>query len=1184
MYLKSLTLKGFKSFADRTVMKFEPGVAAIVGPNGSGKSNIADAILWVLGERNARNLRGQSMEDVIFAGSSARKPVSVAEVELLLDNSDGTLPVDFAEVSIGRRMYRSGESEYLINGNIVRRMDVLDILHDSGLGTGTNSIISQGNLDSVLSSSPEDRRALIEEAAGILKHKERKAKSERKLTQMDAHLNRVFDITAEVERQLKPLERKAKKAELHRELSSELKDLRLQLAVDDLRALQARMNETQTSEKNLEASQQQAKVELEQREAELDQLQHVLQEAGSAESALHERYRYAQTLCERFNSTVLVLGEKKNIFRSEIERVTGYLAQSEERKQAAEQELEQARQSSQEAERDLQACQTDVRQLEEDYAVQTTERNELRKKLDTLTAQQRSLQHRKETIQATQEALKENLSEKRARAQVIDAHISDARMRFDSAQSQVSELQTAYEALASQSEQAQSDESFARGEVERLTRERDTARHAMDEAREAYTRSSAQCRALEELERTSQSSNRLLAEMLEQCKQHNKEIATLSHIVKVPSELDSIMEMLLGDDVRSLLTSSYEQACGLIDRTRNTTAPGSVSVLFARDTDSQPQSDRRLASYRRLLDEVDVQPPYRSIIETLLGNVYVVDTFEDALAAQEKIQQDVRFASLDGCVVEPSGEFRFARFSEQDKQHSALVLRRDLEQARSKEQELLQRYQQIQQDVESLEGQLREAQTRFLTCSESLASLKGKCSSALTSLQEAQQAMASLEEELERLEEEKQQNERYLQKTQPDSDELETELSEVLAKLELNKEKVGSIEKSLSPLRKAIVALSEKLSNARLESARLSERFSYTQRLEQARKQEIVSSLQEDKTSKQRMQTAQVAVRRADMLLETTSKLLSIATQTTKRLEQDSRDKQKSSHELHEKITRATQESREARDRFEEITFRLSELRVEKGRLEVQVDTGIKTIIEDCETPLEQAIALPALEQRSEAIQRVEFLERRLKNMGSINPDAAKEYEEINERYQYLSAQLEDMRVARRLLLRIVSMIDERMKNDFIDTFDQVNANFGEIFFTLFPGGHARLSLVDPDDIENTGVDVNAQPVGKRVKKMSLLSGGEKSMTALALLFAVYRTRQTPFYVLDEVEAALDDTNLRRLLSYLSVIRETTQFIMITHQRRTMESADILYGVSMQADGITKVVSQKLDSAQRKEG
>ena len=342
MYLKSLTLKGFKSFADRTVMKFEPGVAAIVGPSGSGKSNISDAVLWVLGERNAKNLRGQSMEDVIFAGSSARKPVSVAEVELLLDNSDGTLPVDFSEVSIGRRMYRSGESEYLINGNVVRRMDVLDILHDSGLGTGTNSIISQGNLDSVLSSRPEDRRALIEEAAGILKHKERKAKSERKLAQMDAHLDRVHDITAEVERQLKPLERKARKARTYEALSAEMKELKLQLAVDDLRCLQKQWDDTLLKEKTLTSEQLQVKEELEVAEKALDDLQQTLHDRGSKELELNERYRRAQASFERLNSTAMLVREKRSHFLSETERLTRSVEESRLRRSVAEKELEQA--------------------------------------------------------------------------------------------------------------------------------------------------------------------------------------------------------------------------------------------------------------------------------------------------------------------------------------------------------------------------------------------------------------------------------------------------------------------------------------------------------------------------------------------------------------------------------------------------------------------------------------------------------------------------------------------------------------------------------------------------------------------------------------------------------------------------------------------------------------------------
>lgn len=291
MYLKSLNLKGFKSFADRTVMRFEPGLAAIVGPNGSGKSNISDAVLWVLGERNAKSLRGQSMEDVIFSGSSARKPVGVAEVELVLDNSDGTLLVDFSEVSIGRRMYRNGESEYLINGSLVRRMDVLDILHDSGLGSGTNSIISQGNLDSILSSRPEDRRELIEEAAGILKHKERRKKSERKLAQMDAHLARVNDITAEVERQLKPLERKAKKALTFKQLDAEYQKFRLELAVDDLRVLQDEWNHILKQEEENQKKANQALAALNEAEKERDALQDQLQASGESESALGADYR-----------------------------------------------------------------------------------------------------------------------------------------------------------------------------------------------------------------------------------------------------------------------------------------------------------------------------------------------------------------------------------------------------------------------------------------------------------------------------------------------------------------------------------------------------------------------------------------------------------------------------------------------------------------------------------------------------------------------------------------------------------------------------------------------------------------------------------------------------------------------------------------------------------------------------
>ena len=1222
MYLKSLTLKGFKSFADRTVLKFEPGVAAIVGPNGSGKSNISDAVLWVLGERNAKNLRGQSMEDVIFAGSSARKPVSVAEVELLLDNSDGTLPVDFAEVSIGRRMYRSGESEYLINGNVVRRMDVLDILHDSGLGTGTNSIISQGNLDSVLSSRPEDRRALIEEAAGILKHKERKAKSERKLAQMDAHLDRVHDITAEVERQLKPLERKARKARTYEALSAEMKDLKLRLAVDDLRGLQKRWDDTLAQEQALNSEQQQVKEELEAAEKVLDELQKTLHERGSKELELNERYRRAQASFERLNSTAMVVREKRSHLHSETERLTRSMEESRLRRSAAEKELTEAQEAARKAQTEYSRAEEALAKLEANHKEQTGQRNSLRKKVDALMSEQRGLIHRQETIQATQEALRENLSEKRARAQVIDAQVADAQKRLETAQAQAQELQRTFDELSRELENLQTQEASARSILNSLVVKRDQGRKHLDEAREAYTHASAERAALEELERASESANPLLAQVLESRSTLAPTAQVLSHIFKAPAKLDGLVEMLLGDDVYALVAPTSTEAVLVSQQALESKAYGSARIVAL---DSQKEKRDRQESGRediqathlsqskvqsalssqgmtqnislengnsgktapyRLIDELDIDPAYCTLMETLLGDVWVVSSLDAALKEQQNNSGDCsrRFVSLEGAVVCPDGKIYLARKSEEDQKNSVLSRRRDLERARQQESEFKKTYERIQAENKETEEELRHAQTESLKLSEALANSRGRCESAERDALQSAQNVADLEEELAKLVREQKANNDFLAKAQPDSDELEKELSEVVAKLDLNKDEVEQVERSLSPLRRSIVAISEKLSDARLEVARLSERLAYAQRMEQTRRQEISSSAREDETSLRRSVIARGAAQRADALLATLASLSDAASLVSIRLEQESASEQSASQELHDNIAKATQTSREVRQRFEGCNAKLSEVRIEKGRLEIQVDAGIKAIVEDCDTSLEAALTLEALQDRNQVEQQCASLERRIKNMGTINPDAAQEYEEVNKRFQYLSAQLEDMRLARKSLARIVSVIDERMRNDFVTTFEQVNTNFSEIFSTLFPGGHAHLSLVDPDDLEHTGVDVNAQPVGKRVKKMSLLSGGEKSMTAMALLFAVYRIRQTPFYILDEVEAALDDTNLRRLIAYLEVIRDQTQFIMITHQRRTMESADILYGVSMQADGITKVVSQKIDNARRKEG
>ena len=1197
MYLKSLTLKGFKSFADRTVMKFEPGLAAIVGPNGSGKSNISDAVLWVLGERNAKNLRGQSMEDVIFAGSSARKPVSVAEVELLLDNSDGTLPVEFDEVSIGRRMYRSGESEYLVNGNVVRRMDVLDILHDSGLGTGTNSIISQGNLDSILSSKPEDRRALIEEAAGILKHKERRQKSERKLAQMDNHLNRVNDITAEVERQLKPLERKAKRALTYKDLAAQLADLKLHVAVDDLRQLQKSWDSAQAQETELTQRVEVARKALTDAEEHLDSLQQQLQTRGIKENNLNETHRRAESSAERLNSTILVLREKRRQAQQDMERFSREVEESKIRYENAHKELASVQQQAEEVKAAFTQAQEALESLDAQHKEQVQQRNGLRRKIETLTAEQRGFVHKIETIQATQEALRDNLNERRARAQVIAAHVTDAQARLEAAQAQLETAKQQRETLEQEYDAVRNAERTAREEVGQALSARDSLRAQLDDVRSTLTQTSAERTALEEMERAAESSNPALTWVLDDDHGHADKVLPLSHVVKAQSTVETLVEALLGDDIHALTVKTSAEAKALVHALYDRDVVGEVVLWDAAAAENTAPAANQTASATAqaatqapkgtpLMDLVEIDAGYEAIVATLLGDVVVVDTIDDALALVHSAQQPARFATAQGFIAASDGRMSVIRYSEADKANSALARHRKLEQLRHDEAQYSDRYDDLLEQTNHAEETLRTKQTQSLQYSEQSAQLKGRFDACVLDHENAETTLNDIREEYERLQKDQQENEALLEQSQPDADNLAQEQAALEAKLQQNKEAIAELEKSVSPIQRMVIKLSEQLSQARLEVARLSERSAYADRMVQTRKQEIESATRTDHNAQRGVKQSRALLEGIDPLLKAFGLIDDAARLTALRLEEQSRDAKMSSQGLHAQIAAATRDSREKHDTFDRFTAQMAELRVEKGRLEVQVEAAIKVIVEDCNTSLETAMKLPELEERQErakADQKVSSLERRIKNLGTINPDAADDYEQVKERYEYLISQLEDMKVARQALSRIVDAIDNRMKDDFIDTFNQVNDNFSEIFETLFPGGHAFLTLTDPDDLETTGVDVNAQPEGKRVKKMSLLSGGEKSMTAMALLFAVYRIRQTPFYILDEVEAALDDTNLRRLIAYLNTLRHYTQFIMITHQRRTMESADILYGVSMQADGVTKVLSQRLENAQSKE-
>ncbi|WP_102374810.1 chromosome segregation protein SMC [Raoultibacter massiliensis] len=1176
MYLKSLVLKGFKSFADRSVLSLEPGITAIVGPNGSGKSNISDSVLWVLGERNAKNLRGQAMEDVIFAGSSARKSVGIAEVDLVLDNSDGTLPVDYTEVAVTRRMYRSGESEYLINGALARRMDVLDILHDSGLGTGTHSIISQGSLDSILQSKPEDRRAIIEEAAGVLKHKQRKLKSQRKLEQMDVHLARVRDVAAEVERQLKPLERKAKRAQAYQGLADELAELNLLLAVDDLRMLQEKWGKATELERDLDGQLVSMREAIDASEKEIEALQERIQERNVNTGELSRQYRRAQSALERFDATALLLHEKKRAAMSYESEIQISLAANKEKARQTQEDRAQALEQLEEVAAEKRKADAQVEALLAEQRDLTEKRSALERSVQEWSGKEKSLAREIETTRLAQAETNELLTNSRAHEKLIAGHSKELEIQLAHAKSDYDRAHGTAEANERKLAELKELEEKARQSVSDAFAAREEAREAFDGARDAASMLASEIRGLEEVERASEAAGPALSWLMEHREEFEAGIEPLSHVIIAPKGSEMLVEHLLGGDLAALFVSDTASANVIAEALCAVEETGEV-VLLPRKSMRAPVAET--CEGERLVDALEYPEECADAVEGLLGDVYLCESREAAIAAHEASAGGARFATRDGFAIWPNGKMVVG--ANQHDEEGALARHRRIEELRGELVQAEEAQAEAGAARDAADGALREAQGESLKLSQDLAQLKGQTDSSKEELKRAEAKLAALQREFEDLERQRAEAQEVLKTAQPTADELVAKLAELEKSLEEAKRNTARFQQEVSPLRKRANDLSNEFSEARLAAATSAERETYTRRVVEAREREIESIIAQDETAKDTLAKKALARTRVVPLLAVFEELSDSAKKWTQRLEDETLAAQDSSSGLHAAMSEARKKSREAHDAFDAVNERLSQARVDKGRLEVQVEAAIGTIVNDCKTPLETALATPPLENRAETEDKTFKLRRRIANMGTINPDAAVEYEQLKRRYDYMASQLDDLNSARRSLSKIVSVIDARMKDDFVKTYEQVNINFQEIFAMLFPGGSAELSLVDPEDPENTGVEVTAQPRGKRITKMMLMSGGEKSLTALALLFAVYRIRSTPFYILDEVEAALDDSNLRRLCAYLDSLRHTTQLIMITHQRRTMEMADVLYGISMQADGVTRVVSQKLDHALR---
>ncbi|WP_214368448.1 chromosome segregation protein SMC [Pseudonocardia sp. H11422] len=1187
MHLKSLTLKGFKSFASATTLRLEPGITCVVGPNGSGKSNVVDAISWVLGEQGAKALRGGKMEDVIFAGTSGRAPLGRAEVTLTIDNSDGALPIEYSEVSITRRMFRDGAGEYEINGSSCRLLDIQELLSDSGIGREMHVIVGQGQLDSVLQSKPEDRRAYIEEAAGVLKHRKRKEKALRKLDAMQANLTRLTDLTAELRRQLKPLGRQAEIARRAQAVQSELRDARLRLAADDLVALRDALAREEADESAARAR----RAEVEEELVVAREAQGALEEALAADAprlaAAQDVWYRLSALAERLRGTVRLAQERARHMADseaaartpgrdpdELEREADAIAEQEEELVAAVAEarnrLSEVLEERTEHERTLAAA-------ERAHLAAVRAIADRKAGLATLAGKAEALRSGAAATAEEIERLSEALGEAQARTEQAEAELSAARDEvgvLDDGDSDLGDrVATATEAHRSARERV----------AELVKREREV------EQQRAHWRARVDALSVG-LARRDGSGALLTAELA-------GVLGSVSGLLTVDADARTAIAAALGELAEGVAVASTDAAVAALTRLRSDDA-GSATLLVGGASDGAPTGAPPAGRWASTL--VSAPEPLAGAVTRVLRDVVVVDDLaaaravvgarpeltavtrdgdvlaagrarggsgaassaldvqaavNEALEAREKVEEELARLrpALDGARAEEAAR--------QNDVEAARQTQKAAESRRSAANAQLGRLEQVVRSAEAEAARLRERRD----------AVESRRSDALLALDAAEQQLSVAEDE-------------------PLDDEPDTEIrdaaadalaqaraEEVESRLALRtvEERARAIAGRAESLRRQ--ASSERQARARAAAARAEREraaavAAFVVDAGQRALERIEVSLAEAATERDAAAAARAERERA----------LGEARTTVGRLTA-----------LLEKLTDAVHR--------DEVLRAQSRLRLEQLTEKVLADHGLA--VEDLVAEYGPNVPVPpspaelaeyeAAKERGEDVvapppmaydrptqeRRAKRAEKDLSLLGKVNPLALEEFAALEERYRFLSTQLEDLKNTRRDLLTVVREVDDKILEVFTTAYADVAREFEIVFSTLFPGGEGRLVLTDPDDMLTTGIEVEARPPGKKVKRLSLLSGGERSLTAMALLVAIFRARPSPFYILDEIEAALDDVNLRRLISLMEELRSTSQLIVITHQKPTMEVADALYGVSMRGDGITTVISQRLRPA-----
>ncbi len=1183
MYLKSIEVHGFKSFANKIVLEFHDGITGIVGPNGSGKSNVADAVRWVLGEQSAKQLRGAKMEDVIFSGTQTRKPLGYAFVAITLDNSDHKLPIEYEEVTVARRVYRSGESEYLINGSPCRLKDVNELFMDTGIGKEGYSIIGQGQIDKILSGKPEDRRELFDEAAGIVKFKRRKYAAEKNLEEERLNLSRITDIIREIEKQLSPLEKQSGVAKIYLKLKEELKSLEVNQFLKEFDKLRSSKEALEEKLTIATTDFEQSKLEYENTKEEYLSLEKQLEECDLVIEEDKNTYNELKLGREKAEGEIKVLNEQissllqndvyiegriasntKDIELKKTEE-NGYLEEKsgidekitnmDDILQEALFELNRIKENITRYTKEIEECNNGIfEHLNINSGIKSNmqryetmlEQNTLRK----ADLNQRILKNKSEeclydeaieACQNTLQAVNEVIIEKTQESNQLEQRILDTQSEIDAINSEHNELQAKY-----------------LGEKSRLE-----SLMNLTERYEGYGIS--------------------IKKVMERKPQMPGIIGVVADIIKVEKTYETAIETALGGSIQNIVTDDEATAKSLIAYLKQNKFGRATFLPLTNISSGNGMTNDKVLKETGVLgvasNLVEADRKYNALIDYLLGRIIVVDEIDHATALAKKYNYTLRIVTLEGELLTPGGSISGGAYKNAS---NLLGRRREIEE--------------MEQQVASLDLQTKNLLKRIEDARDLRTKLRQDLEDLKNTLQEKfleqNTAKLSLDREMAKKSEAEAVYQEYtkeLQEIELQARDLKDNLAKLSESLEqnsqLNKDKEFQIEqlnRMLEEERQKEQAAGEKVSAYKLELSSLEQNSQYILENLKRVKRDIEKLYEEEASLKADItKTSQVIKEKQEIIEKTQELVASLDTQIS---------------ELEEKIRQKTTEREHITSihknffaKREELSARMTELDKECFRLNGQREKLIEQtdlltgyMWEEYELTYTTAAQYPIDEEISltQAKKQISEIKAKIKELGDVNVNAIEDYRNLSERYEFLSTQREDLIKAEEALLQIINELDTEMRIQFEEKFKAINEEFNLVFKELFGGGQADLELTESEDILEAGIRINAQPPGKKLQNMMQLSGGEKALTAISLLFAIQNLKPSPFCLLDEIEAALDDSNVGRFAKYLHKLTKDTQFIIITHRRGTMAAADILYGITMQEKGVSTLVSVSLIEGQ----